>query len=251
MKNNLKLIPVLLISVIIISFPAYSKDRNTSLKAIEQSENSLKNLDSLIEIKQYIPSDIYNEAVINIINARSQYDKSEFDSAYYLATVAYIRLEAAKNFSKAKENKNKKIMLELESCRKNPTGINSNKINAILDSGLLKKNETLTISILDKNLFSGGDFKLSDAGKKKLSGIIEVIKLFPECSVKIAGHSSSFDYKAYTKYKAEAIMKYFISSGVTAENVSSDGIGNNEVLETPVGFKRLDRVEIIISGIKF
>jgi outer membrane protein OmpA-like peptidoglycan-associated protein len=248
---KIKILPVFLIIAILFSLPVYSKDRNGSLKAIEQAENSLKTLDSLNDIKQYIPSDIYNEAVVNIINARTQWDKSEYLSAYYLATVAYIKLEAAKNFSSAKDNKNKKIMLELEFYKKHPAGNIVNKINAVLNSGLNRKAEFFTISIMDKNLFRGNDFKLSDEGINKLSRIIEVIKLFPECTVKIAGHSSSFDYKAYTKFKAEAVLKYIISSGISSKSITSVGIGNIEVMETPVGYKRLDRVEIIISGIKF
>ena len=254
-RNNMKkkFMPAFLVIIFLITLPVYSKDKNTSLQAIEQAENSLKTLDSLVDQKQYIPSDLYNDAVINIINARTQWEKDEFLSAYYLATVAFIKLESAKNYSMARDNKNKKLMLELESLRKQPAGNtinNANILNAILDSGLTRKKDLFTITILDKNLFKGNDFKLSDDGIKRLSRIIEVIKLFPGCSVKIAGHSSSFDYKDYTKYKAEAVLKYIVSSGINSKSISASGIGNNEVMETPIGYKRLDRIEIIISGIK-
>lgn len=254
MVNNMKnkLIPVFIIFTLISALPLFSKDKNGSLKAIEQAENSLKNLDSMTEIKQYIPSDIYNDAIINIINARSQWDKNEFLSAYFLGTVAFIKLEAARNFSLSKDNKYKKIMLELDNCKKKPSGqsIESNKLNAILNSGLAKKADVLTLSIMDKNLFKGNDFKISNEGISRLSGIIEVLKLFPECTVKIAGHSSSFDYKSYTKIKAEAVLKYLIISGINESGLSSIGLGNIEVMDTPVGYRRLDRIEIIISGIK-
>ncbi len=252
-RNNMKikLLPVFLIIIFLFTLPVYSKDKNGSLQAIEQAENSLKTLDSLVDQKQYIPNDLYNDAVINIINARTQWDKDEFLSAYYLATVAFIKLESAKYYSMAKDNKNKKLMLELDFYKKQkqPSGNLDKRINAILDSGLIRKKDLFTITIMDKNLFKGNDFKLSEEGINKLSRIIEVIKLFPECTVKIAGHSSAFDYKDYTKYKAETILKYLISSGVNSKSITSSGIGNNEVMETPIGYKRLDRIEIIISGI--
>ncbi len=43
---------------------------------------------------------------------------------------------------------------------------------------------------------------------------------------------------------------YLAEEGIKPERIETIGLGNSEVMDTAIGFRRVNRVEIIITGIR-
>jgi outer membrane protein OmpA-like peptidoglycan-associated protein len=93
-------------------------------------------------------------------------------------------------------------------------------------------------------------YKISSEGKERLDKIIKVLSAYPNYKMKIVGHTSEQDHNDYSKQKADIIAKYFYEKNVTADRIEVIGLGNKEVLDTYLGYRRVDRVEFILSALK-
>ena len=66
--------------------------------------------------------------------------------------------------------------------------------------------------------------------------------------MKIVGHTAESDYNEYSKQKADIIAKYFYGKNIPSDRIEIMGLGNKEVIDTHLGFRRVDRIEFILAA---
>ncbi|MCU0848001.1 MAG: hypothetical protein MUD12_08965 [Spirochaetes bacterium] len=299
---------ILIISLILfIGIPGYSIyiKKNEAAKMINDAEKAVKDINENTELNQYIPHDVYTEALLYLMNSKSileRIDKNsaytdykEYLEAYYYGNISLLKTETAKIFAQAKQLRYKKLLItkgcnlkDIENYSGNlvdnlkteikdekkpepkpvdkkepvpekkvpdkevivkPKKIDLKEYNSIISANLIKKGPIYKIELYDKNIFRKSNFKLNDYGVGALNKIVKVLIEYPECKIKIVGHSRDFDYKNYSKYKAKVVSGYLLKNKIDSQRISYMGIGNKEVMDTHLGFRRVDRVEIIVSGI--
>ncbi len=244
----------------------YGWNKKTSIEKIAKAKALLNSLSDNEGLAPFIPFKEYSEAFINAIIAQNELNKSNFTLAYYYASIAEIQTETLKVIAEKNSYKHKKIILERDYFKKtaqnkkckeqtktqNKDTTVSVKINVkvLLESNLKKKGDIFRIEFLDRYILTRWKRYPSEKGKRELSKIIDILNAFPKSKIIIVGHSSYFDLYHYSKRKAYVITKYLIDNGIAKNRITTYGLGNSEVMKTPWGYRRLNRIEILIKGIK-
>jgi len=104
-------------------------------------------------------------------------------------------------------------------------------------------------------LFETGKYTLSQDAQLKLAKLSGIIQAHPGLNLAIEGYtdttgSDEFNMKL-SQQRADAVRQFLISQGLTADTISSKGLGpTNPVADnnTAAGRKANRRVEIIVSG---
>ena len=123
---------------------------------------------------------------------------------------------------------------------------------AIVGASLKKKGRSYVAQIEDKHLFKRRSLKLVDKGEAVLNKILQVTKLYPEAKLLIKGHTRYRDRdNKKSKQKADKISEYYVmTKGVKESRIEVKGVGNQEPMEVGGRDRKVDRVEIIITGVK-
>lgn len=244
----------ILITLIIFSSlsPLFSWDEKKATSEIQLAQKKMSDLEYNFELKKFIPHDFYAEAVISLRKARLAMEKKDFENAYYHSSMAIVKTETTTVAALVRKTEEERKKLEIEFLRNNQQKEVKKEPVAteILEANLLLKGDLFRIVLPDKNIFRKRSYRLSSDGKDSLEKIIRVLEKFDNANVKIAGHSRHRDLRNYTKRKADFIKKFFIEAGINEGRITTVGAGNHEVMDTAIGFRRVDRVEILISGIK-
>jgi len=238
--------------IFIFSTNLMAWNKNKSILMIQEAESMVNDLDYNYELKEFIPHDEYSEAVISIRSARIQFDKDNFKMAYFYAAISIVKIETTSIIAKARKARYEKLSLERDYYRDHQaiTEKSTAPGNEIVDAGLLKKDNVYRTIMLDKRIFTQKGYRLTKSARNQLDRIAAVLEKHPQAGIKIVGHSSYRDLKYYTRRKAESIKNYLISKGTTTDRISVIGLGNTEAMDTAVGYRRIDRIEIIITGIE-
>jgi outer membrane protein OmpA-like peptidoglycan-associated protein len=104
-------------------------------------------------------------------------------------------------------------------------------------------------------LFETGKYNLSGDAQLKLAKLSGIIQAHPGLNLAIEGYtdttgSEDFNMKL-SQQRADAVRQFLISQGLTADTISSKGLGPADPIadnSTAVGRKLNRRVEIIVSG---
>ena len=233
--------------LIIFVQPVFSWDEKEAKDVINHTQNILIQIDNNLELRPYIPYDIYGDALAELLQARSFYKDSNYIKSYYFAAMSSIKLETISLLAEAKKIREKIIIIERDYYKSHC----GNKIyRALLNADMHKKGDSYRLIIPDKKIFQKGQSALSARGKEYLERIVEVLNNVTESTITIAGHTGQTDYKEYSRRKANSVEEYFVSRGIKKFRIKTYGLGNNEVIETPWGYRHLDCLELIISGIK-
>ena len=263
----MKRIITTLIFLLLINNNAFSWTQEEAREEIKNTQRTLIILDNNLDLRPYIPYDIYSDGLTELLNARTEFENENYSKALYLAVMSMIKLETVAILAEARSYRDKIIIIERDYYKKfgNKGGdksvgeikdlvapqksIEENKgfLGSIVDANLLKKGNSYRIILLDTKLFRKDKFILTEKGMESLKKIVAVLNADPGTSVKVAGHTSSKDYKEYSKYKAGVVSKFLNKNGIDPSRITTYGIGNSEVMDTPWGFRHLDSVEIIIS----
>lgn len=255
MHRNARKIIMLVLLLCFIPLQGYSWDKEKTEEMIKKAETLLGLLDDDMGLKEFIPYDIYSEAVINIRNSRIHIDNKEYNLAYFYATISTVKLETATYQAKTKKNRFQMVLLERDMIKKNisrPGGDGKSGdggYRLITMANLFRKDAIYRAEILDRDLFEKTSFTLSGKGKIGVDKIVDVLKKYENASVKIVGHTSFHDYKKISSKKSMAVKNYLLGSGIDDRRIETVSAGNEILMNTAVGFRRIDRVEIIIKGI--
>lgn len=224
---------------------AYASPKDDASQKVGEAETMKKSIDSNTELAPFVPFDFYNQASANTEKARQLLDDGKYHDAVYQAKDALLRFEIASLTAQARNARYQKMSLLSEKC--------SSRImtNPVMDAQFLKKGDVFRANLYDRQVFvvKNGHiyYKLSSDGKDRLDKIIKVLKEYPDYRMKIVGHTSESDYNDYSKQKADIIAKYLYGKDISSDRIEIMGLGNKEVLDTHLGFRRVDRVEFILS----
>ncbi len=252
---------LLLLSTVLLLMPyprstGFAWDKGSCKKLIEKADNAIVNIDNNFDIKDFLPFDYYTESIINIRNARKEMENEEYELAFFYTSIALVKLETARIYAEARKIERDILIYERNYYRvmknkndKEPVKTTSD-LSEIIEANLQKKGNIFRIEILDKNLFEKRRFRLSKRGLKTMEKIIRVLEKYGNSKLKIVGHTSFTDYKNFSERKSKRLKKFFIANNINGDRISAIGAGNRIVMNTAIGFRRIDRVELIISGIE-
>ena len=258
MKKYLKLLLYPVLFIIIYQTPSFSWDKKSANTALKQINDLSIAMDKNKKLNNYYPYNIYQNAMTNLKQAQAEYNDSEYDVAFFCASLAKIQLEKAIILAETQRNSFYKLLLEkkfYKALSKKNSSKPSNQgdlstLEAILDANLQKKGKYYNLELPDKNIFVRNTFYLDKEGQTALDKILVVLQLYPTSEIKIVGHTSTFDEKRQSDYKANVVANYFMKKEIDPKRIETLGIGNVEVMETPIGYRRVDRVELIITGLE-
>ena len=246
MKN----IPVVLFIVLITAGPLFSWDQKLSTAELQLAQKKMSDLEYNFELKKFIPHDYYAEAVISLRKAGLAMEKKDYLNAYYHSSMAIVKTETTTVFALVRKTREALTKLEIDHLKKQkPKIVKMPTANEIIDANLLKKGNVYRVVFPDKNIFVSGKYTLNEFGKESLYKLVGVLEKYKKATIRIAGHSKNRDLKYYTKRKADFIRKFLAESGIDEGRISTVGVGNHEAMDTAVGFRRVNRIEIVISGI--
>ena len=237
------------ILVLAACLPAFAWNKNKAILMIQEAQSMIQDIDSDYELKEYIPFDEYSEAIISIRSAQIEYDKENYPRSYFYAAISIVKIETTKIMATTRKLRYEKLVYECDFYKKNSK--NGSKISSsLLTSGLVYDENTFRKVIADRYLFSGKNNSVSASGRKQLDPVIAVMKEYPAAKIKIVGHTSFFDNRHYSLKKAETATDYLANNGIEKDRIEAIGLGNAVVLDTALGYRRVDVIEIIITGIE-
>ncbi len=269
---NVRIFKMLLAAFIAVipamCLPSYAADITEIEQAIEKSVLLSNDIDSNAELAPFIPFDVFSDGVIQLIYARNMLEQNKLDTALFYARSSYVRFQTAITLAKARKMKFETLELERDyyKSRKPERLVGPDKkktppygedrrsdspidINPLIDAKLHRKDSAYRVQFSDKNLFQNKRFVLHNHGKNSLDKVIRVLKLYPKSQVKVVGHTDSYDYKGYSSKKAGVVADYLKKNNIASERITEYGMSNREVTDTYYGFRRVDRVELVITGI--
>jgi len=212
---------------------------------IRKSQQLLIQIDNNLKLRPYIPYDIYSDALVELLDARKYFRDKNFVTAYYKASMARVKFETLPFLAEAREIRDRIVIMERDQYKKQSKTV---KKDVLLS--FEKKGNNYRKVMLDRNLFRGGAYTITKVGKDDLNEVISVLKADSGISAVIAGHTSFRDTKGVSAYKAGIVSQYLQKNGIDPSRIKVYGVGNTEVMDTPWGYKKIDRIEIILQGIR-
>ena len=231
---------------------AYAWDKNEARDNITNAQQQLNLVDNNIELKNFIPFGIYNDAVINLLNSRNSYNNRDYNSSYFYSSTSMVKLDTALLLAHARKIRSDMLQYERTYYKKKfddtRGDVNVQALKSIISAGLNMKGRLFIATLTDSDLFKKGLLKLSKNGMQRLDAIAQVLTQYPEATLTIVGHTRSPDYKNYSQTKAGVSARYIIQKGISSKRIIVKGLGNKEVMDTPLGYRRISRTEFLISG---
>ncbi|HOD16189.1 MAG TPA: OmpA family protein [Spirochaetota bacterium] len=236
----------ILILMMIFTLAANASPKDDATNKVAEAESMRKSLESNTDLSAFIPFDMFNMAASSSVKARNLLDNGKYADALFYAREAVLRFEIASLTAQARAARANRMILLSEKCS---TSIMS---NPVMDAQFLKKGDVFRANIYDRQIFTVKKghvyYTLSTEGKSRLDKIIKVLAEYPNYRMKIVGHTAESDYNEYSKQKADIIAKYFYGKNIPSDRIEIMGLGNKEVIDTHLGFRRVDRIEFILAA---
>src|SRR4030042_402327 len=250
MKITEQKIPWLVITaVLLFAIQAYPLTKEESYTIVSEAESLMKKLKLDRELSQFIPCDIFTPAVLDVNRARNLLDNRKYDDAAYYGTAAAVRLMTARIAAQARLARHQRLTIMSEQRALKKESVPDVTRGAVFQ----KKGDVFRSQLYDWQLFISSKYhivyKLKPEAGGRLDRIIAVLQAYPDCSMKIVGHTENQDCGGCSRNKAEIAAKYFYEKKISPSRIEIIGLGNKEVIETHLGYRRASRVEFIISGI--
>lgn len=244
----IRILPYILAAFILLEGPAFPEIQDDAAQALANADAFAKNIELNKDLGPYLPLEIYDTARADAAKARMFLNDKDYVAAYYHASIAAIGFETA--IIKAQAKMMRGQAERLSSRHRNE----SNDESSLTKAKFEKKGNTYRTMIYDGQLFNGKKnpkhYTFLKNGKKRLDEICSMIKAHPAWRLKVVGHTAGHDRGDYSLRKAAAVKKYFIDNAIEPERIDSIGLGNKEVMATSRGYRRVDRIEFIITGLQ-
>ncbi len=262
-KKHINIITAFITAALFLSASVAAAQETSEIQQeIEKAELLSNDIEGNRELAPFIPYDVYSDALIQLVYARNMLQSNQLVTALFYAKSSYISFKAALALAEAKRLKFDTVEIERDYFKSRTAGKETKPYYSddkriappsdaapLIDANLHRINSAYRIQFSDRNLFHDKRFVLHDQGKNSLDKIIRVLKIYPKSSIKIVGHTSSYDYKGYSSRKAGVVADYLKNHDIGPERITRYGMSNREVTDTYYGFRRVDRVEVVITGI--
>lgn len=120
-------------------------------------------------------------------------------------------------------------------------------------ANVLSDSAKTNIIPLKNVFFETASDKLNDLSKHELDNLVSIIKSRPSLKIELGGHTDNVGdaamNQALSQKRAESVLNYLVSGGVSASQLSAKGDGQNNPLEsndTPEGRDKNRRTELKI-----
>jgi hypothetical protein len=240
------------IAVTALLLPAslFAFTKEEAVNAIKNAENLENRIKTDTALGPHVPYDLYSEAALNLSSARTMLDDRDYSEAYYFASMSAVRFETACLTAQARQARYQRLSLLGEQRGEDRKADDS----TLGDSHMVKKGDVYHTWLYDWQLFIVKNrrvtYKLNPEAKEHLDSIVSLLQSYPGAKLKIVGHMAVPDYRDYSRKKAEIVARYFIEKKIPTERLEIIGVGNREVMETYVGYRRVSRVEFILTDVK-
>ncbi len=243
----MKKAPLYLLALFLVfTLAAHAAPKDDASQKVAEAESLKRSLGSNNELSAFIPFEMYSQASESTERARSLLGDGKYQDAIYYAREATIRFEIASLTAQARSARHQRMKLISNASSSVIT------TNPMMDAHFFKKGDVFRANVYDRQVFVVKKdhvyYTLSSDGKERLDRIIKVLATYPNYKLKIVGHTAGSDYNDYSKQKADIVAKYFFRKNISADRIEIIGLGNKEVMETHLGFRRVDRVEFILSA---
>lgn len=121
---------------------------------------------------------------------------------------------------------------------------------------LLSKIRPDSKATLNNIFFSSGKYDLLPASTTELEKLAEFMRMNPDVSVSIDGHTdnvgSTADNQVLSENRAKAVVEYLVNSGIEAGRLQARGLGETQPVDsndTERGRARNRRTEFVITGV--
>jgi len=124
-------------------------------------------------------------------------------------------------------------------------------------NSILETRETargLIVNISDV-LFDFDKYTLKPGAREKLAKVSGILLAYPGLKIQLEGHTDSIGTDGYnmtlSQERADAVMQYLVSQGVSAAGLSAVGLGKSGPVasnDTDAGRQQNRRVEMVVSG---
>lgn len=222
---------------------------------ISEAKKLMEKLERDDELKEFIPYRNYYDAKIYLDTASYQFnEEKEYLMAGYYAILAIVEIETTFANARARQARYKKQQIEKDFLKK--LALSSSKKSGMkiimMEADLQKDGSNYKRVLLDSIIFNKNSFTINDKGKEILNPIYAVLKAYPRSKISVIGHTKAKDSgNTQSQKKADALTLYFTKNkGVSQKRIVSEGMGNSYPIEINKKIQSMDRVEIVISGIK-
>jgi len=248
----LRYFPIIILCILLTQINVGATNREDVEEFISKAESIMNEMENNSAMKKYIPFDIFSEALLYIIYARNQLEEKSYDASYFYATLSIIKFETASILAQANKYDYDLLVKERDHYKSQGGGNKkmNEKIITLLEANLEKIGSFYRAQYLDKYIFSKKNI-IKDIGKERLNSIIRIMHINPHSTATIVSHSAEPDNKNHTKMKSDIVKQYFVSKGIEPDRLETIGLGNREIMETNLGYKKVNRIEIVIKGIGY
>jgi outer membrane protein OmpA-like peptidoglycan-associated protein len=192
------------------------------------------------------------QAIAEEAQAKAEFAKVQSDSeraaALALASNSAASAEKARGQADAANNRAQKAESEKSVLRAQLY----QQLNAVLQTQDTARGLIVNMS---GALFQTGSSQLQPPVREKLAKIAGIVSSHPGLKLDVEGHTDSVGNDDYnqrlSEKRAQAARDYLVSQGVSANSITSRGLGKNTPIDsndTPQGRQKNRRVEMIVSG---
>jgi len=235
-----------------LSSAIVASPKSSAKQDIEGAKNIYSKLTKKKEIQKYIPYQQFYDARLNYDQAIHQFeDESEYEAASYYAVLAKIQFSSARLVARTRMYEFKIVALERDYYKK--AAKKEMLKSAIISANLSKIGKAYKGVLQDKLMFHRRTFSLTDKkGKKILDKIYDVLELYPDSRILVKGHTKFRDRgESKSAQKANAVAEYLtMVKGLDPKRISTKPIGNSQPMKVGKYMRKINRVEIVITGVR-
>ncbi|MCP4132123.1 MAG: OmpA family protein [bacterium] len=233
--------------IITCSVQLFADSKSDAKVELGEARRQYKHIKKQKKLHPYVSFANYSRGVTLLEKARIQFEEErEYDLASYFAVLARVEFETAVTIARGRLLEHKSLLFERDYFKK---AYQDEKLKGyFISSNLEKTGKAYKGYLVDSRLFVRKTFNLSrDAQKRILDKLYRVLKLYPRSKVIIKGHTAGYDRNnVKSTRKASVVGEYLITvKGVHSSRITTKGLGSSQ----PVRKRKIDRVEIIITGV--
>ncbi|GEM_PF-2071968 len=243
----------LLISLCWISM-ASASSKSEAREEISEAKELLNTIEKTRKYQAFVPYRNYHDAKVYLDTAIYQYEEeSEYDEAALYAVLARVEMETVLTIAMTRLALHTRLEIEKDLYEKlaAKSSWRAARTIAIVNANLLQEGRLYRQILFDGVVFQRGSLTLTREGDRTVDAIVQVLKLHPRSRIKIIGHTMIKDTNnTISQRKAESIASSLKRKGIRGWRMQTMGVGSEKPMEINDRMKAVDRVELIISGIR-
>ncbi len=255
MKKFLSLLIMLTLSSPSFITVLYASIKSEAREEIREAKELLKKIERTKKFQEFIPHRNYHDAKVFLDTAIYQFEEErEYEEAALYGVLARVELETTLTITMTRLANYYRFQIENELLKKlasKASRLAARKIT-IIEAKLQKTAKGYKGILLDSIIFKKGSLNLTHEGIVILNRIYNALQISPRSRIQIIGHTRLNDTNnVISNKKANSVSNYLIKiKKLRKWRISAKGIGKDQPMEINDQMRTVDRIEIIITGIR-